>query len=200
MSLILAWVLFPLVLAAVCAGWGAVVELGSGSAVKGVLLIPLGAAAVIIVALLMTEVRAIAQATVPLIAVVALAGLYLLRSRRPQLWPVLAAVGVLVAYGAAVILSGEATFTGIIKLDDTSTWLDVVDHAWTHLHETNGIPTSTWSITFETDVGPTYPLGAFMLLAVGHTLTGIDPPGRSTPTRPAAAPGSASASTRSSSR
>ena len=175
MSLILAWVLFPLVLAAVSAGWGAVVELGSGSEVKGVLLIPLGAAAVIIVALLMTEVRFIAQATVPLIALVALAGLYLLRSRRPQLWPLLAAVGVLVAYGAAVIFSGEATFTGIIKLDDTSTWLDVVDHAWTHLHETGGIPTSTWSITFETDVGPTYPLGAFMLLAVGHTLTGIDP-------------------------
>lgn len=172
MSLILAWVFFPLVLAAVAAGWGVIVARAAGSAISGALLVPLGMAAVIVVTSLLTQWSVTAPAALPVVGVGAVAGLLLAWPWRPSLWPVLVAVGILLAYGAPVLLSGQATFTGIIRLDDTATWLGVVDHAFTHLHETGGL--STYSLNFETDVGPTYPLGSFMLLAVGHAFTGID--------------------------
>ena len=83
------------------------------------------------------------------------------------------ALAILLVYGAPVLLSGQATFTGYIKLDDTATWLNIVDHAMTNLHAF-GPASSTYEQVFVGDVGPTYPLGAFMPLAVGHLLTGIE--------------------------
>jgi hypothetical protein len=174
-SLILSWVLFPLVLAAIGAGWGAVVERASGSPVSGVLLIPLGLAAVIVFTLLFTEWSVTAPATTPVIVVVALAGLLTSRPmRRVTRWPLIAAIGILLVYGAPVLLSGSATFLGYIRLDDTASFLDLIDHAMTHLHSVGGAAPSTYTLVFTGDAGPTYPLGAFMLLAVGHALTGID--------------------------
>ena len=41
-------------------------------------------------------------------------------------------VGVLLVYGAPVLLSGQATFTGYIKLDDTATWFNVIDNVMSH--------------------------------------------------------------------
>jgi hypothetical protein len=176
-SLILAWVLFPLVLAAVGAGWGAVVEWATGSPVSGVLLIPLGLSAVIIATSLLTlwtNGSITAPAAMPIVVLIALVGLVVRRPfRRVTLWPLLAAIGVLLAYGAPVILSGSATFLGYIRLDDTASFLDIIDHAMTHLQ----LPVSqasTYGLEFAIGVGPTYPLGAFMLVAVGHELTGID--------------------------
>jgi hypothetical protein len=172
-SLILAWVFFPLVLAAVGGGWGAIVVRAAGSAISGALLVPLGLAAVIVVTSLLTQWSLTAPAALPVVGIGTVAGLLLAWPWRLSPWPLLAAVGILLAYGAPVLLSGQATFTGIIRLDDTATWLGVVDHAMTHLHEMGGSP-STYSLNFETDVGPTYPLGSFMLIAVGHAFTGID--------------------------
>jgi hypothetical protein len=172
-SLIAAWVLFPLVLVALAAGWGTIVQRASGSEVSGALLIPLGLAAIIVVTSLLTDWSVTAPATVPVVGVGALAGLVLAWPWRPGRWPLFAAVGILLAYGAPVLLSGQATFTGYIKLDDTATWLNIIDHAMTHLHEfSTGI--STYSLNFAGDVGPTYPQGAFMLVAVGNAFTRID--------------------------
>ena len=42
-------------------------------------------------------------------------------------------------YGAPVILSGEATFAGYIKLDDTSTWLALTDRVMEHGHSLDGL-------------------------------------------------------------
>jgi hypothetical protein len=176
-SLILAWVFFPLVLAAVGAGWGTLVERAAGSRIRGVLVVPLGLATVIVLALIMTEWSVTAAAAVPVVAVGAAVGLILAwpQRHRPSLWPSLAAVGVVLAYGAPVLLTGQATFTGIVTLDDTSTWLNIIDHAMTNLHPATGVPVgSTYQLTFIGDVRSTYPLGAFMLPAVGHLLTGID--------------------------
>jgi hypothetical protein len=174
-SLILAWVLFPLVLTAVGLGWGVLVERVADARV-GVLLVPLGLAAVLLVTLIATEWSATARVAVPLVGVGAVAGLILAwPPRRLEPWPLLAAVGILLVYGAPVLLSGQATFTGILKLDDTSTWLNIIDHTMTHLHPAAGsVSTSTYQLVFTGDVGPTYPFGAFMLPAVGHALTGID--------------------------
>jgi hypothetical protein len=175
-SLILAWVLFPLVLTAVGVGWGVLVERAAEVRIGGILLVPLGLAAVLLVTLIATEWSATARVAVPLVGVGAVVGLILQWPRRAlEPWPLLAAVGILLVYGAPVLLSGQATFTGIIKLDDTSTWLNIIDHTMTHLHPAAGsVSASTYQLVFTGDVGPTYPLGAFMLPAAGHALTGID--------------------------
>ena len=113
MSLILAWVLFPLVLAAVGGGWGIIVARAAGSKISGALLVPLGMAAVIVVTSVLTQWSLTAHAALPVVGIGAAAGLVLAWPWRPGRWPLLAAVGIVAAYGAPVLLSGQATFTGI---------------------------------------------------------------------------------------
>lgn len=175
MSLILSWVLFPLVLGAIGAGWGAIVERASGAPVKDVLVLPLGLAAALVVAGTLTAFAATAPAAVPVVGVGAVGGLLAWgRHRRLGRWPLLAGVGALLVYGAPVLLSGEATFTGFVKLDDTATWFNVIDNVISHGRSVAGISPSTYTLVYTGDVGPNYPLGAFMLPGVARALTGID--------------------------
>jgi hypothetical protein len=174
-SLILSWVLFPLVLATIGAGWGAIVERAAGARVDDALLLPLGLAAAIVVAGTLTAFTATAPAAVTVVAVGAVAGLlFAWPGRRLERWPLLAAVGVLLVYGAPVLLSGQATFTGFITLDDTATWFDIIDRVMSHGRSVAGLMGSTYSLVFTGDAGPTYPLGAFMLPGVVRAVTGID--------------------------
>jgi hypothetical protein len=174
-SLILAWGLFPLVLGAVGLGWGALVERASTTSLDGALLIPVGLAAALVLAGTITAFSAIAPAAVTVVAVGAAVGLvFAWRGRRwPGGWPLLAAFGVLLVYGAPVLASGQATFTGYIKLDDTSTWFNLIDNVMSHGRSVSQLPLSTYRLNFET-ANPAYPLGAFMLPGLGHALTGID--------------------------
>ncbi|HUH80178.1 MAG TPA: hypothetical protein VLZ06_02530 [Solirubrobacteraceae bacterium] len=175
MSLILAWGLFPLVLGAVGLGWGALTERASSTALDGALLIPLGLATALVVAGTVTASSTIAPAAVTVVAAGGVVGLVLAwRGRRwPGGWPLLAALGVLLVYGAPVLASGHATFTGYIKLDDTATWFNVIDNVMGHGRSVAQLPPSTYRLNFET-ANPAYPLGAFMLPGVGRALTGID--------------------------
>src|SRR5271165_2282595 len=133
LSMIVSWVLFPLVLAAIGAGWGAAVERASGARVNDALLMPLGLAAALVVAGTLTAFTATAPAAVTVVAVGAVAGLVLAwPGRRLFGWPLLAAVAVLLCYGAPVLLSGQATFLGFVKLDDTATWFNIIDHVMSH--------------------------------------------------------------------
>ena len=206
MSLILAWVLFPLLLAAIGVGWGVLVERAAGTTVNDALLLPLGLAAALVVAGTLTTFASTAPAANSVVAVGTAAGLILLiwprlpgragaaagleaaspgrpaarRRMLPGRWPLLAAVGALLVYGAPVLLSGQATFTGYLKLDDTATWFNIVDIVMSHSHSLTAMnaafhPPSDFTTVFVGDVGEHYPLGAFMLLGVGHGLTGIDP-------------------------
>ncbi len=179
MSLIASWVLFPAVLAMVGAGWGVVVQRLAGSRVPGALIVPLGSAAAIVIASLLTAWSSTAPAAVTVVAVGAAVGLALGwpergRLRRGALWPGAAAAGVLLAYGAPVLLSGEATFAGYVRLDDTATWLAIIDQVMGHGRDLSYLPSSTYSLVLNAYVGNSYPLGGFMLLGVGHGLTGID--------------------------
>jgi hypothetical protein len=174
-SLILPWVLFPLVLAVIGAGWGAIVERAAGGRVNDALLVPVGLAAALVVAGTLTAFTATAPASITVVAVGAVAGLVLAwPGWRLGRWPLLAAVGVLLVYGAPVLLSGQATFTGFIKLDDTSTWFDIIDRVMSHSRSVSELPPSTFSLVYTGDVGPTYPLGAFMLPGVARALVGTD--------------------------
>jgi hypothetical protein len=97
-------------------GSGALVQRAAGTQVNGALLLPLGLAAALVIAGTLTAFSAAALAAVPVMAVGAVAGLLLAERWRLGRWPLLAAVGVLLVYGAPVLLSGQATFTGFIKL------------------------------------------------------------------------------------
>ena len=175
MSLILPWVLFPLVLAALGLGWGTLVELASGERLQGALLIPVGLAAVLVVAGTITGFSATAPAAVTVTALGAVVGLaFALRTRRwPGGWPLLAALGALLAYGAPVLLSGAATFTGYIKLDDTASWFNIIDNVMSHGRSVAGLADSTYRLQI-LQPGPDYPLGAFILPGAARALTGID--------------------------
>jgi len=174
-SLILAWGLFPLVLGAVGLGWGVLAERAGATTLDGALLIPLGLATALVIAGTVTASGTIAPAAVTVVAAGAVVGLVLAwRARRwPGGWPLLAALGVLLVYGAPVLAYGHATFTGYIKLDDTATWFNVIDNVMSHGRSTAALAPSTYRLNFET-ANPAYPLGAFMLPGVGRALTGID--------------------------
>jgi hypothetical protein len=113
LSLVLSWVLFPVLLAALGAGWGVAVEWAAGLRVSGVLVAPLGLAAAIVVSSLLTAWSVTAPAAIPVVGVVAVAGLLIAQPvRRLALWPVLTALGVLLAYGAPVRGSAGDRSTG----------------------------------------------------------------------------------------
>lgn len=175
MSLILAWVLFPLVMVALGAGWGFLVERAAGTRVDGPLLLPLGLAAALVVAGTLNAFELTAPAAVPVAAIGAIAGLPLAWAGRQRLWgwPQLAALGVLIAYGAPVLLSGEATFAGFVRLDDTATWFNIVDHLSSGPNAAAGEPPSTYALQYST-LGPHYPRGAFALPEVARALSGVD--------------------------
>jgi hypothetical protein len=174
--MILSWVLFPLVLAAVGLGWGTLVEWAAGERTVGVLAIPLGLAAALVVAGIFTMFSFSAPAAAPVVAAGALGGL--VRAwRRTAIAPaaIVAAVGVLAVYGAPVILSGEATFLGYVRLDDTATWLGFIDQFQSHGRSLSTLPSSTYELLLYTNLTSSgYPSGAFMLAGVGHWITGID--------------------------
>jgi hypothetical protein len=172
----LSWILFPIVLAALGLGWGSLVEWAAGGRGANALTIPLGLAAVVVVAGILTAFSATAQAAGPVAAAGGLAGLA--RAwRRTRIPPaaLLAAAGVVLVYGAPVILSGQATFLGYVRLDDTATWLALVDQFFSHGRSLGSLPSSTYQLLLSSNLtGSGYPAGAFMILGVGHWITGID--------------------------
>src|SRR5258708_5521692 len=100
MSILIAWVAFPVALTAVGGGLGLLVERASGIRVAGPLVVPLGLATAIVIADLCTTSDVTAPLAVPLVGAAAAAGLWL-GSRRTRLgrWPIIAAIAVLLAYG-----------------------------------------------------------------------------------------------------
>jgi hypothetical protein len=89
-------------------------------------------------------------------------------------WPLGAAVAVFALYAAPVVLSGQATFAGYIRLDDTATWFALTDRVMGHGRSTTGLPVSTYFVVLRSYIGTGYPVGAFLPLGVGHQLTGQD--------------------------
>ncbi|HEX4466643.1 MAG TPA: hypothetical protein VH025_05610 [Solirubrobacteraceae bacterium] len=175
MSMVISWILFPLVLTALGAGWGVLVERAAGEQLADALLIPLGLAAALVLAGTLTTFDATAKTAVPVAAAGAIAGLALGRPWRRLLgWWAIGAIGALLAYGAPVLLSGQATFTGYLRLDDTATWFNVVDHLFSHARSVAHESPSSFQLIFSGDVGPSYPLGAFVLPGIGRALVGSD--------------------------
>ncbi len=177
MSLFAAWVLFPLVLAALCAGLGLLVDLICGRRLPGVLVLPVGLAAIVVVGGFTTIADATAQLTAPLLLALAVLGAGLSlpwRFGRPDPLAAVAAVGVFLVFGAPVILSGDPTFAGFIKLDDTATWLALTDQTMAHGHDLGSVEPSTYRATLDFNLADGYPVGAFIPFGAAQEFVGGD--------------------------
>ncbi|MBA3960114.1 MAG: hypothetical protein H0X60_06930, partial [Chloroflexi bacterium] len=124
MSLLAAWVLYPLALSALALGLGLGLERLAGWRMPGALLLPAGLAAIIAGSRLITEEGATAPFALPVLLVLALAGLVAgrdrLRALRPDRPLAIAVLGTFAVFGAPILLSGSPTFAGYTLLPDTS--------------------------------------------------------------------------------
>jgi hypothetical protein len=93
---------------------------------------------------------------------------------RPDLWALGTAVAVFAVFAAPVVLSGEATFAGYIKLDDTATYFAMTDRVMEHGRDLAGLAPSTYEATLATTLAIGYPTGTLMPLGIGHQLIGYD--------------------------
>ena len=171
MSMILAWVLLPLVLAAVGLGWGALVEWAAGAAGLGAYTIPVGLAAAIVVAALFTAFSGTAPAAAPVVAVGGLTRprpSLIGRAARPA-----AGARRDSAYCSSSALPVHPERAGDLpRLRAPRRHGDVVrPHRSALPARTLGrrVPLSTYQTLVNTNLNASaYPAGAFMLLGVGH--------------------------------
>jgi hypothetical protein len=176
-SLFAAWVLFPLALLALCTGLGLLVDLLSGGRLPGVLVPPAGLAAMIVVGQYTTLSDGTAELTVPLLLALAVLGAglsYPWRFARPDPWPIGVALGVYFVFGAPVLLSGDPTFAGFIKLDDTATWFALTDRVMEHGRSLAGLGPSTYRATLDFNLLAGYPIGIFIPFGSAQKLIGGD--------------------------
>ncbi len=172
--MLIAWLIFPLALLALCAGLGLLVDVISGRRLPGALIPAVGIAALVVVGQVTTLSDATAEATVPFLVVLALLGVGLSlpwRFGRPDPLPALAAVAVFAVFGAPVILAGEPTFLGYVKLDDTATWLALTDQVMHHGHDLSYLEPSSYAATLRSYSGG-YPVGTLLPLGTGSELVG----------------------------
>ncbi len=175
--MIASWVIYPLLLAILCLGCGLLVEALIGRRLPGALLLGVGLSAIVIVGEFLTLGGRAAELVTPLAVVLALAGLVLGRRRglaALDRWAVAAAVAVLCVYAAPIVLSGEPTLAGFIKLDDTATWLAFTDRVMERGLDLGGLAPSTYEATLELNLGEGYPIGAFLPFGIGVELLGRD--------------------------
>src|SRR5215217_2207084 len=111
MTFLLATVVFPALLVALALGAGLLVEQACGWRIPGVLLVPIGVAALIGVGQLLTWQSGIASAATPAMwatgAIGLAAGGRRLRDARPDWWAVASAVGAYLVLCAPVLLAGR---------------------------------------------------------------------------------------------
>lgn len=178
MSLVVAWLVLPLVLGLLSFGCGFLLVRVASLDVPQALLLPIGFALIVVVGVMTTSNGATARLTVPVVIALSAAGLALAlpwRLRRLDGWALIVGASVYAAFGAPVFMSGRATFAGYITLDDTSTWLGFVDRLLTHGRTLTGLAPSTYQAALDWYWNQNgYPVGAYPPLGIGHILTGTD--------------------------
>ncbi len=177
--MLVAWLIFPLVLAVLCAGCGLLVEAACARRLPTTLLPAVGFAVLIAVGQFLTLTDATAELTVPAAVVLAIVGIVIgSRSRGlmrgAAIVPALAALGVFAVFAAPIVLSGEATIAGYIELDDTATWLALTDRVMEHGRDLDGLEPSTYEATLAFNLGDGYPVGAFVPFGIAGALVGVD--------------------------
>ena len=177
MTLFITWFLFPLVLAALALGCGLLVERIAGINIPGALLPATGLALIVVVAQFFTLDGGLAESITPITVSLAVVGFGLSTTaldRGIAWWAVIAALAVFATYAAPIVLSGQATFAGYIKLDDTATWMTLTDRVMEHGRSLADLPLSSYEATLAFNLGAGYPVGVFLPLGVGRALVGQD--------------------------
>lgn len=179
--MLVAWVLFPLVLLAVCLGCGLAVERLSGSRVQGALLLPVGLALVVVVATLATSRATTAPLTTAVVLVIALAGYASawrrLRGLLPEPWTVAVGLGVFAVCAAPLVLSGNATFLGYFADSDPAFHFVLINWLMAHGRDLTGVPAISYSAVpnvLHQYIGTQYPMGADVALGAVRPLVGQD--------------------------
>ena len=176
--LIGAWLTFPLLLAALALGCGLLADRASRRAIPGSLIVPVGLAVIVVAGDLLTRWADAASLTPWALVALAVAGFVLGlrdRLRAPEWSPVAVALSVFAVYAAPIVLSGEATFAGYVTLDDTATWLAITDQLMDRGHDLSQLPPSSHEATLAFTLAKGYPVGSFLPLGTGASITGIDP-------------------------
>jgi hypothetical protein len=175
-TLIICWIVFPAVMAALSLGCGLLVERAARTRLPVELLVPTGFAAIVGISLFATLSATTARLALPAVlalAVVGLAAALPPSARRIDPWAVAAALGVFAVFAAPVVLSGDATFAGYVKLDDTATFLALTDRAMEHGRSLEGLEPSSYEATLAVNL-PFYPLGSLLPLGIGASIVGQD--------------------------
>ena len=176
MDELLAWVAFPVVALAICAGIGALSARVVRAELDAALLPAVGFAAAIAVLgpLFATGVGALPA--LALLVALALAGFLANPPARTR--PGFGALTGAATYAlhiAPVALTGSATFLGYNLLNDTAIHLALVDwigdHGSRYVHQS----ASSYGATINDYVGARYPLGSHELLAALKPIVGLDP-------------------------
>ena len=176
--MLLAWIVFPLVLALLSLGCGLLLEQLAGQPLPGTLLAPAGLAVMIVLASFATIRATTATLAAPLVVAVAVAGWASgtpWRGRRIDGWAAGAAIGVFAVYAAPVVLSGQTTFAGFLTLDDTATWLGLTDQVLAHGRDLGALAPSSYEAMLDSYLKQSgYPVGSFLPLGIGGRLVGTD--------------------------
>jgi hypothetical protein len=177
-DLLAAWVLYPLALGVTCLGLGLLVAWVAGWELPGVLLLPVGCAALLAYARLATADATTARLALPLLVVLVLAGLLLGRDRlrvlRPDPWLAVAVLGVFVVFGAPVFLSGTPTFAGYLALPDTSHQLSLAQLLAHHGPDTTGLASGSFKSSMTSYIASRYPIAGQAALGVTAPLGTLD--------------------------
>ena len=176
MALVLCWIVFPAVVGLLSLGHGLLVERAARTKLPGELVLPVGFAALVCVALFATLTPPTARFALPLVfalGVVGLAASLPPSLRRVDPWAAAAALGVFAVFAAPVVLSGDPTFAGYVKLDDTATFLALAERALEHGRSLEGLAASSYEATLAFNL-PFYPLGSLLPLGIGSIVSGQD--------------------------
>ena len=178
MLLLQAWLLFPALLALLSLGLGLLVERLGGSRLPGVLLIPTGLAALIVIARAAMSWDATAELATPLVIVGAVAGLVIGRARVWPLqldpWATGAALFTFAVFAAPVVLGGSASFAGYTILGDTAVHFVLADRIASEGTSLAGLEPSSYRETLTAYFSSGYPLGAHAGLAAVRPLSFAD--------------------------
>lgn len=178
-DLLIVWLWAPVTLLSVCVGLSLLAERVSGFEVPWSVRPALGLAVAITVAQIGVSFELTAKLIAPLIVAVGIASLaraafdgVLCRSR-PPLPALVAALGVFLVFAAPVLVYGEPTWTGFIKLDDSATWMALANHAFTN-GPTIALEPSTYEALIQINAGNGYPIGSLVPMQLLSTLSGQD--------------------------
>jgi len=177
-DLLAAWLLYPLALGAICLGLGLLVERLADWRMPGALVLPVGLAALLGLAHLITSEPETARLALPLIGLLAIAGLVVarksLRARRPDPWIAIAALGVYAVFAAPIVLSGEPSFGGYLALADTSHQLSLANLYAHHGPDFTALADGSNRRSMLGYVGTHYPVAAQAALGVSAPLGVLD--------------------------